>query len=928
MGSFEVILPTGQGGVVEGPNIESPEQAFSAFMSFLDNEGFEKSFEDEAAPSRPTGVLDVPKTGDFVSNVPIGEISQPELMQTLGLNPEDAPAMAKFNAALGNMSKESIKVVLEKNLGKPVEVSEDDVAGIIFRPQGEEKFRPFNIKEISFGDLAGALPEIGQSALEVGAAAMTFFATGGGPQSVPAALGVETVTAFGTEVAKMNMAQSQGQPISDSEIYRSALMRAGVTAITGPIGSFLQKSFNRITGRKLPADIERVHLELRDPQDAATLTDNIQEARDFQTDFNGLISSVERSDEALPRGQLTLGETTKDLGVAGAEEAATRKAVGSPLKELDNRNNAAVQNAVDRIFGPTTRPTTTNTDIGTGETIRQQAARTVDQETGDIRQQTAVGAERAADAERSAFELSVDEEAAAAESRSLIMSAQREVERPLKEQRNSIVSRGGKLPIELNETRRTGLSFARAVKKTNFKSLQKEAIPLIDEARNAGVTIKSVFERNPETGTFSNIKKKPGTLEEVINDLSNINETLRRGDLTPKQKRVLGALGGALRQDMVRSLRKLDPELLTELLRNNAEFAAVKKSFERGIIGRILKKTPEREGGGEFIIKDQSVIPTVLGNPRQAASVVSILEKAGNAGPRALNILRQGVLDWIQENPKKFVSKENSLKEILSKRQFDAIKKAKTAREGVIALQNLEKETVRQINKETDLKLASMSPDNMVAELFTPPNFVSFRRARDILAKQAPERLPEFDGAVKKFVMKKLSPNGQVPTTRTIDSILDPPQGQSLQAHLKLVFGDDYMRKLRIIRNFQSRRRGTLIQAADQGQGAVGDIASTFNDQNALRGLFRFSRVLAPPLSVRGRAFTAVLGIGRENAQRELVNAFVDPAKIDAMVKLGKIHWRSKLAATQLSILGLGHLQEIRALMDSVVPGSIIGEEQ
>lgn len=878
-------------------------------------DAFESSFGDEQGITRPTGQINIPKSGDLSTTAPDSGFTQDELLKASGLGTNEAPAMARFeiNMGLGNLS--GVKNALERAHDGPVEVKKDELFGLVFKPQGEKEFRPVNRDDVSAGDFAAALPEIGQTVAEVMAATGAAAVTGFGPQSIPPALLAEGAAAYLTEIGRLQIANDQlGQPISDSDMHKSAALRSGLTAAGGIAGSLMQRLFRRVTGRELPSDIQRANLEL-----GTRSKENIAEGREFESSFNELIGGTGK------RGRYTLGEASKDGAILEGEEASKKLSFASPVFELEKQNDAAVQTALDRTFGR--EATEASQDELAGAAVQSSAQRRINEEAATAAEQTQSGVERAVQAERGLFNDLPSFQESTGKSRALIASAKKELETPLKNERDRIISEHGGLPISLTNTRQAGLQLTRQMTKSNFKSLQQETRQVIDEAREAGVTIKSVF--TPDSnGNYTKIKKTPATVEEVLNDVSNINDALRRGDLTPKQRRVLNQVSTALRRDLSTGLRQLKPEALREILANNAQFRNLKTQYERGIVGKILKERPNTEGGGGFAMKDERVVPNLVNNLTDAQEVVSILERGGNAGPQALNHVRTATLDYLFENPNSFKRRSKSYEAILSKEQFDSVRDARSKKDAVSALRSAEKETLIRLNKTTDAKLAKMGDiSNLVGQLMTPGNLTGFKRARSILAKEQPERLAEFDGAVKRFVMDTLSPDGSPPTPQTIDKILKPAQGQNIQSHLREVFGNDYLKNLRTVRNFQSRRRGVLRES-NEVQGAK-DLATVFGSgAPALTGIFRFGRVAAPPLSVRGRVLTAITGLGRENAQRALVNAFTDPKKVEALARLGRASFGSKFASQQLGVLGMNYIDDIREALDSVTPGAVLEDSE
>lgn len=849
-----------------------------------------------------TSFFDFPSTEEVFKRSPTLRLKQTAV--DAGVDPNNpAPIAARLVANLGvagsGTPEELAEVTssLRQIYGDDVNVRRGEQTGELeFKTSDDKSFRLFNQPGLDITDLGAATPEIAQIATEaVGSIAGVVGGGAAGPAGAAAGgVAAEAFTSFGTELLKGVIGRSQGLDISDDDLVASAMERAGTNALGAAAFPILGVIARRILGR--------IPKALRNAIPEEQLIEAGEQSKVVQKEFKDRFGETP---------SLSVGQETGNPAVIEAERALARRRVGK-LGEQFEQQEDALRGAQKQVF-----PETEVSPLDVGQRV-QAAAPTAQRRAIQAAEATTGQAER--EALETAGKITARAETAdvaGEQARNFLVEAKDAVEQPFREGFDE-VSRLSGINVDLLPVRRVAQGLGGQLRRLSFKSLIKEDVPLIREGRKAGLVAKEGAKPVKQRLVLKGTRERPARLSDVQRDLSNLRDELRvmkATGVSPKRRRAVGELHKVLLRQRNKALKESgDPDLFRKVIELERGFARAKQDFERGIVGDLIR----REKGGDFVLQEpRRIIQRLLNNPGEAQETAKILTNRSVDGSiAARRELRKGFLGEYERrviDPDTGLAKpgahntfirnhERTLDAFFNPQEITQIKAPGQAAKMLQKAEKSEQEIISNLESSFGFRLAKkFEPNTVVQSLFRPDRLGDFVKARRIIKKD-PQLLADFDDVVNKLVFKDVSSFNTSSRQFEVDT----------QKLVNFLRSD----KIPLVRESQGGQFIKDLELLAEEMTFVSrdalfndrSIAQLIERETGLRSFARFLRVPFAPLTPRGRALTATVGVAREKANETLAEALGSPDRLRELMKLRRTTLRTAQAETVLGGLGAGIL--------------------
>ena len=822
-----------------------------------------------------------------------------EIAKGTGVGTEGAPNSVRTSASfgdtpiLGGDTLTPIKLALEKHFEKPVTVRKGEHTKEIEFSLDGENFTLFNKPGADLGDVSSAAGEaivLGSDVIgSIGGAVVGSVATGGNPA------GATTGSIFGSGVGTFigeytRQLIGKGLDVNDSdmgEILNDALAKSGIALSTtaGMAGLIkLGKGIiNSITGKKFDMTPEELGLDNAQTKEVIDEVNNkIQQEfapRAGQQGSDLLRLLDEQFAKNAPLGKTKKFEDIDTSNMSALEEFEARSTAQFKSSADDSlASGETVQKSINKNF---TEPrqeridNIVNSNINKADDIASDISKVDQQEIGQTIRDVA---EKEQEALKNAFKGRFDE---------FNTSKFKSDGVDLKDISKTIKSESDKSLIP---------SLTASDKKLASEiesSLTKET-KVVDFLKNIDKTIKE--------GKKVNLGQIQATLRAVNKKIRSLEKGLTSDDTSiASLKRIKGKLKSE-RQLMLKD----EPDVLNRIEGLENELRIAKDKVDRSIIGDIMKVNK-----GRFAIKDQDIFKRVIAPGKLEES--KRLAEAVQDNPEAKDAIRKGILDlykskvFIKDNPldgnikipdkkahDKFIKDyKDVIEPFLTKREIDTI-------DGAGAMSKLLDKQLKQrtsligkMDKLFSSKIQRLEPEVIAKHIMDGDLTGRSFRLRKLLETD-PEALKTIQGEVTKRVRNLITKDGKF-SFKALDDILN----SSNKINLGVIVNPKYVDDLVTLRNAlklvqkQSGLSGGTNQSHDATSKVVGGL---------FRGLF------APPLSRRGRIFTAAQAGQSTAALRALGDALESPEKLKAIVSAMKLKGSTKRVAEILSSVGMLHL--------------------
>ena len=476
----------------------------------------------------------------------------------------------------------------------------------------------------------------------------------------------------------------------------------------------------------------------------------------------------------------------------------------------------------------------------------------------------------------------------------------------------------GTTGVDLTGFRKTGQKFKAQFKKDIVPTLSADDAKLAGEAAEAGLVTRKtpVFDAEGLIKSLETKGNEPVELSVVQRALSDIRTEIRlvKKNLSPRRNVVqLVEMEGALRQARNDALRD-QPDLLRRVLRAEKKFGQLRSRLDRSEIGALLRP---KEGGG-FALRDEQVVPRILNNPTLAREVGAIVREGGmEIPPTAEVVLRKGLVEQYVSSVTRTTpegnlvvqksafdtfwrTKSRAMREFFSPKEIAALRKPETATRAIRTMQNREKDIVKSLNKSFSMRMqqfdATSLVDNVVSKTKTTGGSADDLVRVDRLLKRDPAMQRAFRSVLKDRVRREIASvdsAGIQSADATKLFRLDP----KLRAASEKVLGKKFGQQLDIIRDMLLLGAKRVNQ-----QSVIDEIVS--GAPGTTVGTLMIRATIAPPLSRKGRFFTAVLRQNRKELQTVFAEIMSSPEKLQAFLKMRNKPPNSQIVFDTLTSLG------------------------
>jgi len=379
-------------------------------------------------------------------------------------------------------------------------------------------------------------------------------------------------------------------------------------------------------------------------------------------------------------------------------------------------------------------------------------------------------------------------------------------------------------------------------------------------------------------------QKKVITLEEIQRTLKKLNQKLIPAEhgltSSPADVQTLKEIKGALkatRADLLNQNKRQD--LLEEIADLDVQLKLAKDVVDRSIIGDVMKLN-----NGKFMMKDEQVFDKVftpggIQNARRMAEVTT-------NNPQAKTAIREGFYAkyydkvFIKEGPvsgvmlpdkkahDRFIREYGEQMDLFFPGQTNQIQNI-GGLAGVIKKQRKQRtDMLERINKMFSSQLQGFDPDTIIGFALNKQNSGKTMKLR-VLLNGDPEALV----AVQAGVARKIR-----------EAMIDPTNGEFSSARLGRLFTETGEANLRhMMGSKYVNDLKTLKGALDQMQKKSGLTGMLEENSNTFQNIFRW--FVAPPLSPRGRGFSATQGWRRERAIEVLGDALVSETALKKLIE-------------------------------------------
>lgn len=417
--------------------------------------------------------------------------------------------------------------------------------------------------------------------------------------------------------------------------------------------------------------------------------------------------------------------------------------------------------------------------------------------------------------------------------------------------------------------------------------------------------------------------------------LSDIRALLRSPSLKKDNELVyrdLKRLEEGLRKSRNDSLEGIDPELKARIMRLDIDYAKYKGRYSRDIIGKIMRE-PEP---GVYAMPEASVINRLIQRPLDASRVMSTLHIADGQGiPKAKDAiikLREATRAKIKEQffaeggiatakgkaYSEFIEKnEFSLRALMGHKEFEKLKVARTARDHLSKMEGKASRLTTFLKETFQRDMDALDGEEIIDAAWGSRK--ETRKLRNFLSMNDPERL----ASLRSGFMQKAWDEITVAVPGMDDLAARRLDVDKLRAFRETGGLDNLTAVMTESRARQFKKDFDMLSKAAEfaDSRAIRDV-TTFTEafrMDGLTGVLRFARVVAPPLSAKGRGFTALRGLYNEEAANALTEAFADPDNLHMLIQLRNTTLVSNEAKAILGGLGATHITTLVDLWPTIV---------
>ncbi len=396
-------------------------------------------------------------------------------------------------------------------------------------------------------------------------------------------------------------------------------------------------------------------------------------------------------------------------------------------------------------------------------------------------------------------------------------------------------------------------------------------------------------------------------LGDYINEIKRIRKAINK-DFGMQSTKDLLKLEHALREDMTLGLVKAGREDLIPLVEAAEEAAAqYNAEYKRGIVGMLLDKNEF----GIRKISDQKMISKLIGSGKEMSAR---FYEAIADDPGLVQLWKNGIADnWKQtafnakgkfnrqQSQRWFKKNESMLSEFFTPDEIQKMRYTGTLAERVEASAKELDKFVENANKKWGSgALKGQDPENLVR--FITSDTGSFMTSTGQQSKTAISKIRYVRNMVKKHpaAWARLQNDFR---QNVYDTITDPKTGL-IDVNKIVKWTGDGRNAAIVAEVMGSKYLDDLVTIAETAK-ILSKPMKQLNAEQQARGWIQSVRAaIAPPLTARGRAFTAGITFYNVASQKKLAKAVLDPTNIAEVAKLAQHSTMTRRVAEKAVSLG------------------------
>lgn len=899
--------------------------------------------------------------------LPYRALSNRAIAAGIGTNGVSAAARFNMGLALGSVTQpqqqlEVVRRAIENDIGQNVEVRIGPLNELEWRRRGEQSWDLVNGAGFSsmLRDIAGSTPELGVagSGVLAGIGAQTLGGMYGPITGTVANTGATGVAEAVAEYVRLSEARRQGLIDWDEErIAQSALQRGGLASGGTAAAAVGLNIFRRVRAFLSGTPTNAVNAFMYDQSGRARPGSGVGSSIE-----GGLIPAQELQDRVRSlAGQdfpMTSGQVAAMPSVVGtragqevsretlppgageallAQEAARRMdEAGAPVRNILAQQAATLDAADFATFGANDATALTRAGRAIQGAMNTILFRRNERAANAVGQRRALAGEAGDNVEMMSQTHAVDAASNMDITRRALTGARQEILDSFGPAYDRIQNQTG-VEVQLGPFRDSAREVLRRWGQGVLDTISiRGQGNVVDEARRAGEEVVGVI------NGVRILMDRPATLRQVMQTIEDINEQLRRPTIEnlPRADATLRVLRDGLMEAVERSA---GPETVAQIRAVQQAYAMSVEQFDTGIVGQILA----RDRFDNFTMSGDNATQLLLRDPSATRAFVNALftrQEINDAGERIVTSLPEGhaalttaqnavlstivrqfrdyqTREWNMPALRTFLQENQEALQMLFVRgpQFARAANPTLDTFGPRAFPLSELNEVRlwsnaadrmQTQQDAARKLFderfgvfTHDPSVMVQTLLTEGRVTDLNLARRMVQRvYGPEGVARFNSGLASQARNLMVGGDGVLTPQRIDEFLGNESGRTVVRML----GPEFGRNLTTLRD--------MLRVMElRGTGSAVDIARQFGHSvPGLRGMLRFLRVIAPPLSPRGRALTATVGLANEATQRQIGQLLADPERLSMFIRQAE-RIRDPLAQgtrIQLTRMGFGHIPQ------------------
>ena len=421
-------------------------------------------------------------------------------------------------------------------------------------------------------------------------------------------------------------------------------------------------------------------------------------------------------------------------------------------------------------------------------------------------------------------------------------------------------------------------------------------------------TATTLITKRGSSKIFTKGKVKPADLSDFNREISDLRSEIRaayKGKQfgTPQTRDMQEALDAMVADRRLALVKAGKGNVLKDIEKAEQATADFHKTFNRSVIGDLTKKTDD-----VFNIKSKDFVDKMLkGTDEEAKQLLNVIGDK----PTLVALWKEGIADsykraafkgnkFSRENSTKFLRKNaDVLEQFFTKGELSALEKSGSLAEKVLKQSEQLKKIVASANKFGRGKLKSLDPESLVK--FATNNSGSFAKPSGQGVQTSISKIKHIKGMTKNYPAAWKSFQDEF-STQLRKSAVDIKTGGVSQAGFNKIINEQEREIIEIM----GRPYFNNLVKINKAVQVLGKKEIKLVRDEARQGIIQTIRAgVAPPLTRRGRAFTAATIFDSKRAHKVIADSLLNPNKIQKIAELSEHNIITREVAELAVSLGL-----------------------